>query len=126
MNLIGNTCVASFITTKCLNEQLSNPFTYAVLDFDSAYNLVKDYDNISWMEYELVKDENWNFYIIIENKIKIWYGHYKFDKNANGIIVKKNDVFSNKIWEYIVDKYETRVKRMLENKNPPIIIISIN
>lgn len=124
MNLIGHTCIPSFITTKCLNENISNPFSYAVLDFNSVYNLVKDYDIINWFNYELIKDKNWNFYIIIDNKIKIWYGHYKFDKNVNGIITKNNNVYSNKIWEYIVEKYETRVKRMLNNKESPIFIFA--
>lgn len=36
--------------------------------------------------------------------------------------VNKNDVYYCKIWEYIVDKYEERLKRMLMKNETPVFI----
>ena len=123
-NLIGNSCIASWITTKLLNQAFINPFTWCIMDFESSYNLVKNWENINFNNYELVKDNNWNFSIIIDKIIKVQYVHYHFDKNANSIISKNNDIFYNKIWEYIIEKYIQRLKRMKELNIDPIFIFA--
>lgn len=123
-NLIGNSCIASWITTKLLNQAFINPFTWCIMDFESSYNLVKNWENINFNNYELVKDNNWNFSIIIDKIIKVQYVHYHFDKNANSIISKNNDIFYNKIWEYIIDKYVQRINRMLELKIEPVFMFA--
>ena len=128
MNIISNSCVGAFLTRDYLKEEFSNPFVWSYIDIESFYNLIKNYDNINWFNYELVKDNNWNFSIIIDKQIKVEYPHYKFDKNA--IKPRYNtgnehrDVFSNKIWEYIVEKYEIRTKRMLEKREKPLFLLA--
>lgn len=123
MNLIGNSCLSSFITKEHIKEGYSNPFCWSVIDINSFCYLIENFDKINFWNYELVKDENWNFYIIIDEKIKVKFIHYKFSKQHSTILRKGLDVFYNKIWTYIVEKYETRLKRMLEKKEEPIFII---
>ena len=83
--------------------------------------LVKNWNYINFNDYELVKDKNWNFSIIIEKRVKIQYVHCHFDKKTNKITRYEDcDVKYNKIWEYIVRKYEERKQRMIE---PPIFCI---
>ena len=74
-NLIGNSCIASWITTKLLNQAFINPFTWCIMDFESSYNLVKNWNDLNFKNFELVKDDNWNFSIIVDNLIKIQYVH---------------------------------------------------
>ena len=40
MNLVGNSCVSAFIMRDCLKKEFNNPFCWAIIDFDSMYNLI--------------------------------------------------------------------------------------
>ena len=122
VNLIGNTCIASWMTTKCYNQELINPFTWSILDFDSAYNLVKNYDKINFNYYELKKDKDWNFSITIDNQVTVQYVHYKFRRNATKLTKDGVDLYWNKIWEYIVNQYKKHIKKMLTYNIEPIFI----
>lgn len=94
------------------------------MDFESSYNLVKYWDEIDFTNYELVKDDNWNFSINVDNKVKIQYVHYKFSPKYSKPTKVDVDIFYNKIWEYITDKYNSRVNRMLKSKEDPIFIFA--
>lgn len=122
MNIISNTCVgAGIYETK--KEQFKNPFMWNVIDFQSMYNLIKNYDTINFENIELQKDNNWKMSIIIDNQVKVNFVHYKFsinDKTPKKIGV---DVFYNKIWEYVINKYTTRIDRLLKKPESPIFII---
>jgi hypothetical protein len=122
-NLIGNSCVSAFITNELLKQKYINPFCWCTIDADSMYNLIKYYDNINFKNFELIKDKNWMFYIIIDKKIKIRWPHYKFSKTDKILKKLKHDVYWNKIWEYIVEIYIKRTNRMLNEKINPIFII---
>ena len=123
-NLIGNCCISSWITSKNLKQEFINPFTWCIMNFESSYNLIKYWDSLDFRNYELIKDENWNFSIIIDNKVKVQYVHYKFSPKYNKPTKIGDDIFYNKIWEYIVEKYETRLNKMLELKIKPIFILA--
>ena len=123
MNLVSNSCVGAFIQVKEFKEKLNNPFTWALIDCDSMYNLISKWNELNFENYELKRYDNWKFSIIIENLVEIKYIHYKFDKNAKSPIKKDIDIYYNKIWEYIVEKYETRLKRMKELNEEPIFIL---
>ncbi len=123
-NLIGNTCITSYMTTKCYNQQLINPFTWCKMDFNSCYNLVKHFDDINWLNFSLVNDDNWNFSIIVDNLVTVQYVHYHFDPTAEQIKSDGKDVFYNKIWEFIVSKYIERSKRMVNSGEPPVFIFA--
>lgn len=124
MNLIGQNCLTGNIYKNCIKEPFGNPFIWTVIDFKSLVYLIENWNNINFHNYELIKDNNWNFSIIIDKHIKVQYVHYKFNKNFN--IPKKigpGDICYNKIWEFIIQKYEERLKRMELKNEPPIFCI---
>ena len=122
-NCIGNTCIASYITSKILNQSFINPFCWAILDFNSAYNLVKSFHTLNWHKFNIECNSDLsNFRIIVDNCIIIRYVHYLFSPNAASIIKKEPDVIYCRIWEYIVSKYIERVKRMLHTNIKPRFI----
>lgn len=123
-NIIGNSCVSSWITTKFLNQELINPFAWCIIDFNSCFNLVKHWDSINFENYRLKKDDNFNISIIIDNLVKVDYVHYRFHKNYNTPTKIEEDIFYNKIWEFIVDKYIKRLKKMRESNINPVFIFA--
>lgn len=116
MNIISNSCIYAILCRDHWKCQYGNPFCWNYIDTENMYNLIKNFDNINWFNYELVKDKDWNFSIIIDNKVKVNYVHYKFNKNEKELTKHGSNLSNNHIWEYIVEEYEKRVKRMLEKK----------
>jgi len=124
MNIICNSCVGGFIYKNELKCSFKNPFIWNIIDFNSMLYLIKNYEKINFNDYELVKDKKWNFSIIIDKQVTIQYVHYKFDPKANKPYIKYIDYYSNKVWEYIVQKYDERKKRMLVENEKPIFIFA--
>lgn len=123
LNLIANSCVNADIYKKILKCPYPNPFCWQLMDDDSMFNLINEYNTINFNNYKLIKNDNGKYTIIIDNKIKVYYVHYHYSKDD--IVIRKNcsDVFYNKIKDYIIQKYEERTKRFLQNKENPIFII---
>lgn len=103
-----------------LKQEYENPFCWNIIDANSMYNLIKNYDNIDFTNYKLVRDEKWQFSIVIDDQVHVKYVHYHFSQFDYKVRVVGVDLFYNKIWEYIVEKYEKRLSRM---KSDPIFII---
>lgn len=101
---------------------------WCVIKADSFYNLILNYDKIDFSNFEISKS-NFNgtsnkldiFKIIVDNLIEAHYIHHHFHKDYSKVYVKDIDVFYNKIWEYIVEKYEERIKRI--NDKPTFLIL---
>ena len=111
-----------------LKTPYENPFIWTRMMDDTFIWLLENYESINFRKYELTKTNfsledyvNCFFYIKYDNKHEVKYGHYKFVKNATKPVKIKMDVQYNKIWEYIIEKYEKRLKRM---KTEPIFIIN--
>lgn len=122
LNLVGNSCIASYITRDCIKQPFVNPFCWSIMDFPSCYNLVKYWDSINFTKFKLIKDSDWNFSILIDGKVTVKYVHYLFKKDAAKIEVHGTDVYWNRIWEYIVSKYIHRTKHIRET--PPIFLFA--
>ena len=123
MNIISNTCVGAGIYKNCLNKPYSNPFMWNLIDYDSMYKLIKNYDKINFKNIKvekLNKEVNNSYAVIIDNSITIKYIHYRYDKTKTEPEIKGVDVFYNKIEEYIKEKYLTRLKLM---KEKPVFIV---
>lgn len=122
MNIISNSCVGGFIYKNELKCSFQNPFIWSLIDFNSMLYLIKNFNSINFNNFELIKDENYNFSIIIDKHIKVQYIHYKYDKNAIKPYTQHINYYSNNIGEYIVQKYVERKNRMLNNKEKTIYI----
>lgn len=127
-NLISQNCLSGNIYTNCLKEQFGNPFIWSVIDFNSMLYLIQNWFEINFKNYELVKDEYWNFSIIIDNNVKVQYVHYKFNPKhkiptMDSSLDNIGNIYYYKIWEYIIQKYEERLSRMLDAKKDPIFCI---
>lgn len=123
MNIISNTCLGAYIQRDILHQQYNNPFCWNIIDAKSMLYLIENYDSINFMNYELVKDAKWNFTLIIDKHIYVKYVHYLFSPMDDSPRIHNADVYYNKIWEYIIHKYEERLIRMKENNLKPIFVI---
>lgn len=113
MNLIGNSCVASFITRDCIKTDFKNPFCWCKMDFESVYNLISKFDQIDFKNVEFTKKDN--YYIAkIDNLVEVQYIHYIEDPEVVGIKYEKSNVVSNEILKYVKDKYFSRLSKMVE------------
>jgi len=119
MNLISQNCLTGHIYNH-YNIPYSNPFIWTVIDFNSMLTLIKNYTEINFNDYELIKDDQWNFSIRICNSILVQYVHYKLDLSCNIPTTDKiGNIRYKHIWEYIIEKYETRLKRQLITNEKP-------
>ena len=134
MFVIANNCCGGRLYQET-NTQFNNPFIWMVLPYDSVMYIMKNFNKINWYNYEFEKSKlRANTFIIkIENNIEIHYVHYIFSEKDSIIRQEKNhsdkeeqwsgEVFYNKIWEYINEKYLNRTERMLKtNENPCFLI----
>lgn len=123
MNIISNSCLGAFLYKEVLRIPYSNPFCWNVIDDESLVYLIQNYDKIDFENFELVKDEHKNFYIVIDNHVKVWFIHYRYSEKDTSIRIEGEDVFYSKIWEYIVECYEKRLERMrIANENPTFVL----
>ena len=122
MNLVGNSCIASFITKNDLKEEFSNPFVWCLIDFNSMYYLIKNWYKINFLNYEIKLTDNY-ITIIIDKNIIVKYVHYKLSNDETPII-KDVDVYCKNILKYAEEKYLSRTKRMLDKNTKPTFIIA--
>lgn len=124
MILISHNCLAGHLY-HFIGQKYSCPFIWTVIDFNSMKTLITEWTKINFDNYRLEKDDKWNFRIIIDDKVKVQYVHYKFDQRFNTPVkLGPGDICYNKIWEYIVSRYEERVKRMQAENTKPIFCIA--
>ena len=120
MNLISNCCVAGYLY-KIYNKQFLNPFQWCFIEPKDLILLMRKYNIINYNNIDLVKstEHKDTYVLIVDNIIKLKFIHYIEDKN---VVFKKisHNVKSNKIKEYIIQKYKERLKRMFKEK--PIFI----
>lgn len=122
VNLISTSCVGSFITSRIFNQEFINPFCWTSISTKDMINLIDHYDDLNFQNYKLVKDENWKFSIIIDDCVKVVQYHYIFDPKCEQITSDGVNVCYARIWEYIVKKYNERVKKFLGAPEPIFIL----
>jgi hypothetical protein len=129
MNIIANSCVGGFIYKNELKEPFQNPFIWSLIDFESMLYLAKNFYSINFNNIRLtdvgkIEDDTWEFHLIIDNNVLVKYVHYKFSMFDKHPTVRGIDVFYDKIWEYIIDKYRERVSRMIRGGIPPTFVFA--
>lgn len=128
MNIISNNCTGGFIYQTILKSEFQNPFIWCRILPDDFIFLLKNKEKINFNNISLEKtakelEENKPiFYINVDDKINLYYTHYWFNKRYDKPYKENNEIKYNKIWEYIVDKYFDRLKRMKEQKETVIVL----
>lgn len=127
MNIISNCCAAGEFYRRILNTSYKNPFIWCSIKPKDMYYLIEHYADINFLNYEISKNEletkMGTFRIIVDNKISIYYLHYHFNQADYKIRTDGVNVYYNRIWEYVVKKYEERAKKMLMLKEEPIFLL---
>ena len=119
MNIISNNCCGGYFYDS-LNQRQLNPFRFCWFDAESCFNIINNYDKINFNNYELTKDSKWMFYLNIDSQINVCMYHHHFDINYKTPTKVGENIRYCKIWEYIIEQYERRVKLMTEE---PVFII---
>lgn len=141
MNIIANTCIGARLY-QLNNCEYTNPFMWSIVSADDMIKLIENYDKINFKNFIIEKSDYYNrtefykkqfinelkqpyfiFKIKIDNLIDVHYVHYMFNSNYENKTVVDVNVFWNKIWEYVVEKYKNRVEKMMSfNENPKFVI----
>ena len=140
MNLIGNNCGSAFYY-KFAQIEFNNPFVWCLFTPQDMIYLIQNYENIDFDEIDLAKlDENTfktsnlvrqrmkehrNIVgINIDNKITPYYVHYLFDCRCETPVAHGIDVFYKRNYEYVYDKYISRLNRNGLDEQPTFLIIA--
>ena len=142
MNVIANTCIGARLY-QLNNFEYTNPFMWSIVDADDMCKLIENYDKINFRNFKIEKSDYYNrtdfyrkqfskelnqphfiFKIRIDDLIDIHFVHYRFNTKYENKTVVDVNVFWNKIWEYVVEKYKNRVEKMLSNNEKPIFVIT--
>lgn len=119
-NIISHNCVGARIC-QVKNMEYGNPFMWGVIPPDDFYYLYTHYDSIDYKNIKIEKERG-DYKIVIDEKVNVYYVHYKYDANATTPIKKSGiDVYYNKIEDYILEKYNKRLERM---KDKPVFVVT--
>jgi len=122
--LIGNDCATGFIYRDVLKTPYYSPFIWSSLTYDLFLQVIENYTTLNFKNIIVGNDKPLDdFHILIDNKIKLRFSHCKFDKLCSVPKIIDINVYYNKIWEYIQEKYIKRTERMLSSKINPIYIL---
>ena len=84
-------------------------------DLIDGYNfneLIKEYHQIDFSKFSIsIEHKSRNTFILYDNKIKVIYPHYIYNKNINGTIKQDLDIIGNEIYDYILNTLNRRISR---------------
>lgn len=120
--LISNACIGSCIYRDCVKIPQPSPFVWNVIQQEDFIKLIKNIDTIDLLNFKVIFDTLCQeYYVLIDNLVKIYYTHYKYDPDAeeNHVsFVEGHGYMVNcpNVMEYISEEYIKRVNRLLEAK----------
>lgn len=135
MFVISNNCCGGWIY-KLLEQRFNNPFIWMLCPSQSIYSLFTYFSDIHWDKFNIAPSEiKTNTYkITVDGQIDIHYVHYVFNPSKSILCDKRsynrnlpisdNEIEYCRIWEYVVQKYVERVKRMLTLHESPIFLLT--
>ena len=129
---ISNTCIGAY-TYKHLRKKFDNPFMWNIIDYSDFVSLYNNFDNIDFLNFTCEKSSlNSDFYndtfdIIIDNNVRVHYVHHHNSDEFETIKNIEGDNSDNLYYKfmkgYVIEKYVTRINRMLENNMEPVFIL---
>ena len=127
-NIIANSCIGGYIYRN-LGEPFRNPFTWAMIRSQSFIQLIRTYDIIDWDNIELLWDtdnplkDRKTYKLCVDKQFMLHYTHYLDDERFETPLKDGVDIRYNRITDYIIEKYTSRVRRMLSDSINPIFLI---
>jgi hypothetical protein len=113
-----------------LKSEYNNPFVWGWVSAADMLSIMRTYYSINWNNARLSTYQNKElqdgvcFTVHVDNIFDLTYSHYQFNTNYDFLTDHNtNMVFSNHIWEYVMDKYRQRTLRMITQNIPPKYII---
>ena len=127
MNLISTNCAGSYVMTRN-NAPLGNPFAWAFVTYSSVDALMDHFDDIRWSNFIIERNPRAKntFSLRIDNQLLVHYIHYRLNPKYPTPHIVGHEVESSKIWEYVVNAYIRRTKRMLQLNEPPKFLVMQN
>ena len=135
MLVFSNNCCGAYLYNY-MDAQYNNPAVWCRILYYSMYYIVTLYDSIDWLNYEIRKStvKQNVFDIVVDDKFFITYTHYLRDSKCSSIVTTSRYDKAHKvhymgvvkyckIWEYVVQKYIDRCKRLLDTHEDPCFII---
>lgn len=132
MNVISNNCCGGWLY-KNNHVEYGNPFMWSITQYNSIMYLLTHFYDINWANIKFSESplRHNTYQIIVDGQVAIHYIHCLFNK-----IQKQptkvfranigNDIDYCQIWEYVYEKYMSRVKRMIANGKEPVFLLSTN
>ena len=127
MNLITNRCLGGYIYRDILKEQYENPFIWTGI-WDQYFNkLFSEYGKINFNNFSVEHDPEERiekYFIIIDNKIRVNYGHVLLDPKASTPVPRDVNIYTADPVGYLRQKYKERLSRM--TKEPVWIYLDLD
>ena len=137
MNLICNNCGGADIY-RLLGKEYNNPFIWCVTFAKDFINIISNYRNINFNNFELTRltadiAKTAQYYefndgkcicgITVDNKFTIYYTHYCYSPLYSTPTKIGPDIWYNKNFEYVYEKYIERKDKMLKVNEEPVFFI---
>jgi len=131
MQIISNDCFGSFLLRK-LNLPFENPFVWSKIHLKDFLKLIEKYPTLHYNDAEISLNRDYKkefkLYscdslspVITCDGIRIFFNHYKYNANDKTPRKKTPDVFYYRNYEYALEKWYERSKRITNEK--PIIVL---
>lgn len=124
MRLFSNSCFGGWMYQMC-GIPYSTPFIWAKVTIPDMLYLMKNMETINFKRFTVEPNNDWSLWkIVIDGAITLYWTHYKFSPiDQTPRTYEPADVYYSKIWEYIYQKYQTRLARMNQNTDRPSFIL---
>lgn len=123
--IISNCCGGADIYIRN-SVKFTNPFVWSEVFESDLFKLIEHFEKLNFDNYDLERKENKIFGVKVDDTFTIWFPHYKFDANCTIPTKKGFDTYYNKNYEYVLEKYIDRSKRMSSDYMPFFLIFSYN
>ena len=128
-NIISNCCVGGYLYKK-MNISFRNPFIWnAIIPSDFVF-LYQNFNSINFTNIQLSNSNMHNlsdiYKITIDSTIDVHYTHYHLSLADKTPCIHGIDLLYQYAYKYVVQKYISRLQRMLTDREPPKFIICDN
>ena len=136
INIISNNCIGGALYRWFFEESFKNPFIWSLMFANDFIKCVNNYKNINFsninMKIMTLNDDLYKLHqknldrkIIgfnVDNFFNLWYTHYLYDKNYTSPTVIGPDTYYYRNFEYVYNKYISRLKTMESYKGNTIVV----